>query len=83
VVTMKNTVFWNVTLCGYCKNRCFGGTIPSIIRLTRIGELETMSAVTSNRSALGRKKKTQKTAFFADVTIVTTDDAINCGIYFW
>jgi hypothetical protein len=25
-VTMKNGVFWNVTLCGPCQNRRFGGT---------------------------------------------------------
>jgi hypothetical protein len=25
-VTMKNGVFWDVTLCGSCKNRRFGGT---------------------------------------------------------
>jgi hypothetical protein len=25
-VTMKNAVFWDVTLCGSCKNRRFGGT---------------------------------------------------------
>jgi hypothetical protein len=25
-VTMKNGVFWDVTPCGYCKNRRFGGT---------------------------------------------------------
>jgi hypothetical protein len=25
-VTMKNGVFWDVTSCGSCKNRCFGGT---------------------------------------------------------
>jgi hypothetical protein len=25
-VTMKNGVFWNVTPCGSCKNRRFGGT---------------------------------------------------------
>jgi hypothetical protein len=24
-VTMKNIVFWDVALCGSCKNRCFGG----------------------------------------------------------
>jgi hypothetical protein len=23
---MKTTVFWDVTPCGSCKNRCFGGT---------------------------------------------------------
>jgi hypothetical protein len=25
-VNMKNAVFWDVTLCGSCKNRRFGGT---------------------------------------------------------
>jgi hypothetical protein len=25
-VTLKNGVFWDVTLCGYCKNRRFGRT---------------------------------------------------------
>jgi hypothetical protein len=25
-VTMKNNVFWDVTPCGSCKNRRFGGT---------------------------------------------------------
>jgi hypothetical protein len=25
-VTMKNAVFWDVTPCGSCKNRYFGGT---------------------------------------------------------
>jgi hypothetical protein len=25
-VTMKNGVFWDVMLCGSCKNRRFGGT---------------------------------------------------------
>jgi hypothetical protein len=25
-VTTKNGVFWDVTPCGSCKNRCFGGT---------------------------------------------------------
>jgi hypothetical protein len=30
---MKNAVFWDVTPCGSCKNRYFGATIASIIRL--------------------------------------------------
>jgi hypothetical protein len=25
-VTVKNAVFWDVTQCGFCKNRFFGGT---------------------------------------------------------
>jgi hypothetical protein len=47
-VTMKNGVFWDVTPCGSCKNRRFGGTSASVIRVTRIGELGTALAVTSN-----------------------------------
>jgi hypothetical protein len=26
MVTMKNAIFWDVTLCASCKNRCFRGT---------------------------------------------------------
>jgi hypothetical protein len=32
VVTVKNGIFWDVTPCGSCKNRRFGGTygyVPS------------------------------------------------------
>jgi hypothetical protein len=25
-VTMKNAVYWDVTPCGSCRDRCFGGT---------------------------------------------------------
>jgi hypothetical protein len=25
-MTVKNAVLWDVTPCGACKNRCFGGT---------------------------------------------------------
>jgi heterodisulfide reductase subunit C len=45
---MKNLVFWGMTPCGSCKNRCSKERIFSIIRATRIGELETILAVTSN-----------------------------------
>jgi hypothetical protein len=54
---MKNGVFWDVTLCGSCKNRRFGGTCASFIRVTRIGELGTTLAVTSNRRTLRRNTK--------------------------
>jgi hypothetical protein len=30
---MKNGVFWDVTMCGSCKNRRFGGTLRSVRRL--------------------------------------------------
>jgi hypothetical protein len=46
-MTIKNAVFWNVTLCGSYNNQSFGGTIAPIIRVTRIGELGTTLAVTS------------------------------------
>jgi hypothetical protein len=34
-VTMKNRVFWDVTPCGSCKNRCFGGTSVVFLRSMR------------------------------------------------
>jgi hypothetical protein len=47
-------VFWDVMSRGSCKNRRLEECIASIIRVTRIGELTTTLAVTSNRSTLGR-----------------------------
>jgi hypothetical protein len=41
VVTMKNGVFWDVTLCGFYKNKRFEELSASIIRVTRISELGT------------------------------------------
>jgi hypothetical protein len=49
---MKNGVFWDVTPCGSCKNRRFGGLSASFARVTRIGELGTTQAATSNRRTL-------------------------------
>jgi hypothetical protein len=46
---MKKGVSWDVTPSGSCKNRRFGGLNDSIIRVTRIGELGTKLALTSNR----------------------------------
>jgi hypothetical protein len=42
---MKNAFFWDVTLCGSCKNRRFGEFSSSFIRVTRIGELGTTLSV--------------------------------------
>jgi hypothetical protein len=50
-VTRKNAIFWDVTPCGSCKNRCFGGTWRRHIRMT-ISELGTTLAVTSKRCML-------------------------------
>jgi hypothetical protein len=51
---MKNSIFCDGTPCGSCKNRHFGGRYHFIIRVTRISELGTVLAVTSNQSTLQR-----------------------------
>jgi hypothetical protein len=78
---MKNGVFWDVMPCGSCKNRRFGGTSSSFIKVTRIGELGTTLAATSNRRTLRRSwflqephgLTSQKTPFFI-VTAVKTSN---------
>jgi hypothetical protein len=54
---MKNGVFWDVTLCGSCKYDVSEEPNASFIRLTRIGELGTTQAATSNRRTLRRNTK--------------------------
>jgi hypothetical protein len=44
----NNGVFWDVTLCGSCKNQVSEELSASFIRETTIGELGTTLAVTSN-----------------------------------
>jgi hypothetical protein len=44
---MKNTVFWDVTLCDICKN-VSEERIASIIRVRRINESDTANAVPSS-----------------------------------
>jgi hypothetical protein len=46
---MKNGVFWDVTPYGSCKNDVSEELSASFIRVTRIDELGTTLAVTSNR----------------------------------
>jgi hypothetical protein len=50
--SFKNVFFWDIMSYGSCKNRRFRGTIASIIRETRNGELRTTLSVTRNRSML-------------------------------
>jgi hypothetical protein len=38
---LKNVVFWDVTPCGSCKNHVSEERSAFIIRVTRIGDLET------------------------------------------
>jgi hypothetical protein len=49
---MKNGVFWDVTPCDSCKTDVSLELSASFIRMTRIGELGTTLAVTSNRHTL-------------------------------
>jgi hypothetical protein len=49
-VRLDDAVFWDVTPCGSCENRRFPGSIVSIIRVKRIGELGTTLATTITRS---------------------------------
>jgi hypothetical protein len=55
---MKNDVSWDITPCGACKNRRFGGMYLRHHQSERISELGTMLAVTSNRSTLRKKSLT-------------------------
>jgi hypothetical protein len=57
VVTMKNVVFWDAMPCGFCKTDVSEERSASTIRVTRIGELGTMLAITSNRRTLRRNTK--------------------------
>jgi hypothetical protein len=43
-VTMKTGTFWDITPCGSCRNRRFGGTGAYFIRVTGIGEIGTTLA---------------------------------------
>jgi hypothetical protein len=49
---IKKAVFWDITPCGSCKNHVSEERSASIIRVTRIGELGTTLAATSNRRSL-------------------------------
>jgi hypothetical protein len=57
---LMNDVFWDVTPCGSCKNHVSEELSASFIRVTRIGELGTTLAVTSNRRTLRRNTNCPK-----------------------
>jgi hypothetical protein len=54
---MKNVVFWDVRPCGTVRTDVSEELSTSFIRVTRIGELGTTLAVTSNRRTLRRNTK--------------------------
>jgi hypothetical protein len=51
-VTMKNVVFWDVTPCGSCKNRHFGGKHRHHIKVERNSELGTTSEISYSESSV-------------------------------
>jgi hypothetical protein len=51
---MKNGVFWDSTPCAFLRTDVSEELSASFIRVTKIGELRTMLAVTSNRHRLRR-----------------------------
>jgi hypothetical protein len=53
-IYLKNSAYWDITLFGSCDNRPLGGMYASIKRVTRIGDLGTTLAATSNRCTLLR-----------------------------
>jgi hypothetical protein len=57
---MKNAAFWDVVPCGSCKTDILGECSAPIIRVTRLGELGTTLAVTSNRRTLRRSTKWER-----------------------
>jgi hypothetical protein len=79
---MKNGVFWDITPCGSSKNRVSEELGASSIRVTRIVELGTTIALTSNRRMLRRFSQephgvtSQKTPFFI-VTAMKTSNLTN------
>jgi hypothetical protein len=44
-VTMKNAEFWDVTLCGFCKNRHFEGSYYDIVFLRSVRQLLVIAKV--------------------------------------
>jgi hypothetical protein len=57
VFLLKSGVFWDVKPCGSCKIEVSEELSASFISVTRIGELGTTLAVTSNRRRLRRNAK--------------------------
>jgi hypothetical protein len=77
-ITLKNGVFWDDTPCGFCKNRRFELS-ASFIRVTRIGELGTTLAVTSNRHTLRRNTAANVCIYFAEIQVPLKSGRILTG----
>jgi hypothetical protein len=64
-MTMKNGVFWDVTPVVIVRADVSDELSASFIRVTRIGELGTTLAVTSNRRTLRRNAKLASIASYS------------------
>jgi hypothetical protein len=71
-VIVKNGVFSDVTPCGTCNNRRLEELNASFIRVTRIGELGTTLALTSNR----RKLRKHSVGFLVTDSVVPSSSPI-------
>jgi hypothetical protein len=69
--SLKNGVFWDVTPCGSCKNRRFGGTWRLLHQMTKIGELGTTQAATSNRLTLRRNTLMKEAPGTSETSVLT------------
>jgi hypothetical protein len=65
---MKNDVFWDVTPCAPVRTDVSEELSASFIRVTRIGELGTTLAVTSNRRTLRRNTNSSETSVLTRAT---------------
>jgi hypothetical protein len=64
----QEDVSWDAMSCGSCKKRILEERIGSIIRVKRIGELRTTSAVKRPHGVTA-----QKTTFFIDTAMITSN----------
>jgi hypothetical protein len=54
---MKNGVFWDITPCGSCKNRCFGGTRGLLHQGDKNRWTRNKASLTSNRRTRRNAKR--------------------------
>jgi hypothetical protein len=66
-VTVKNGIFWELRRVALVRTDVSGELSASIIRVTRIGELGTTLAVTSNQPTLRRNTKLRRLLVTANV----------------
>jgi hypothetical protein len=76
-VTMRNAVFWDVSRVVLVRTDVSEERSASIIRMTRIGELGTTLAVTSNRRKLRRNNLVTANAVRSAILITLMMEALS------